>query len=257
MEPIGNSMVVIGVLSAIIAALYAVFERDDGRALGWSSVSQLGFAILSPSYACIYAMQHGICKTLLFTSLSSPIQDGEAKEIDQGAPSNIPEWLLVSIFVIASLSIMGLPFTAGFITKTWLKGDIPIEASLITSTSTLLTATVYARLIWSRSSKYVKNLAIYKTLDQEKSMNLNPQAIVLALSALLIIGFSLSYPGAYYYNNIQSSLAAVVLASFLYTSVAGLRTENFVKPVTRTLDLVGAPFVVAALLLANLFYFKI
>lgn len=257
MEPIGNSMVVIGVLSAIIAALYAVFERDDGRALGWSSVSQLGLAILSPSYACIYAMQHGICKTLLFTSLSSPIQDGEVKEIDQGAPSNIPEWLLVSIFVIASLSIMGLPFTAGFITKTWLKGDIPIEASLITSTSTLLTATIYARLIWTRSNKYIRNLVIYKTLEKQKSKNLNPQTIVLALSGLLIIGFSLSYPDAYYYNNIQSSLAAVVLASFLYTSVAGLRTENFVKPVTRTLDLVGAPFVVAALLLANLFYFKI
>ncbi len=87
---------VIGVLSAIIAALYAVFERDDGRALGWSSVSQLGLAILSPSYACIYAMQHGICKTLLFTSLSSPIKDGEAQELEQGAPSNVPEWLLVA-----------------------------------------------------------------------------------------------------------------------------------------------------------------
>tara|TARA_B100001142_G_C14207611_1_gene606348 strand:- start:297 stop:1070 length:774 start_codon:yes stop_codon:yes gene_type:complete len=257
MQPIENSMVVIGVLSAIIAALYAVFERDDGRALGWSSVSQLGFAILSPSYACIYAMQHGICKTLLFTTLSSPIQDDESIESAQSAPTNIPEWLLVTIFVIASLSIMGLPFTAGFITKTWLKGDIPIEASLITSTSTLLTATVYARLIWSRCNTYIKNLEIYKSLDQYKQNLLNPQSIVLIMSGILIIGFSFSYQEAYYYNNIQSSLAAVVLASFLYTSVAGLQTESFVKPVTRTLDLVGAPFVVAALLLANLFYFKI
>ena len=249
--------VVIGVLSAIIAALYAVFERDDGRALGWSSVSQLGFAILSPSYACIYAMQHGICKTLLFTTLSSPIQDGDSEESSQTAPTNIPEWLLVTIFVIASLSIMGLPFTSGFITKTWLNGDIPIEASLITSTSTLLTATVYARLIWSRSKIYIKNLELYKSLDKHRYNILSPQSIVLIISGILIIGFSFSYQEAYYYNNIQSSLAAVVLASFLYTSVAGLQTESFVKPVTRTLDLVGAPFVVAALLLANLFYFKI
>ena len=152
---------------------------------------------------------------------------------------------------------MGLPFTAGFITKTWLKGDIPIEASLITSTSTLLTATVYARLIWSRSKIYIKNLESYKSLDKNNYNILNPQSIVLIISAILIIGFSFSYQEAYYYNNIQSSLAAVVLASFLYTSVAGLQTERFVKPVTRTLDLVGAPFVVAALLLANLFYFKI
>ena len=257
MEPIGNSMVVIGVLSAIIAALYAVFERDDGRALGWSSVSQLGLAILSPSYACIYAMQHGLCKTLLFSTLSSPHENDSDKNSEQQSPTNVPEWLLVTIFVIASLSIMGLPLTSGFLTKTWLKGDIPLEASLITSTSTLLTATVYARLIWTRVSLNRRNLTIQQLRKVVDNIRINPQSMILLLSGILIIAFSLSYPGAYYYENIQSSLTAIVLASFLYTSVAGLQTESFVKPVTKTLDLVGAPFVVAALLLANLFYFKI
>ena len=257
MEPIGNSMVVIGVLSAIIAALYAVFERDDGRALGWSSVSQLGLAILSPSYACIYAMQHGLCKTLLFSTLSSPHENDSDKNSEQQSPTNVPEWLLVTIFVIASLSIMGLPLTSGFLTKTWLKGDIPLEASLITSTSTLLTATVYARLIWTRVSLNRRNLTIQQLRKAVDNIRINPQSMILLLSGILVIAFSLSYPGAYYYENIQSSLTAIVLASFLYTSVAGLQTESFVKPVTKTLDLVGAPFVVAALLLANLFYFKI
>ena len=257
MEPIGNSMVVIGVLSAIVAALYAVFERDDGRALGWSSVSQLGLAILSPSYACIYAMQHGLCKTLLFATLSSPDEKDTGHYSEQESPTNVPEWLLVTIFVIASLSIMGLPFTSGFITKTWLKGDIPLDASLITSTSTLLTATVYARLIWTRVSLYRRNMSKLRPQQLENNTKINAQTIILFTSGILIIAFSLSYPEAYYYENIQSSLTAIVLASFLYTSVAGLQTENFVKPVTKTLDLVGAPFVVAALLLANLFYFKI
>ena len=257
MEPIGNSMVVIGVLSAIIAALYAVFERDDGRALGWSSVSQLGLAILSPSYACVYAMQHGLCKTLLFSTLSSPNEKDSKKNSEQVSPTNVPEWLLVTIFVIASLSIMGLPLTSGFVTKTWLKGDIPLEASLITSTSTLLTATVYARLIWTRVSLNRRNLTIQQLRKSVNNIKINPQTIILLLSGIFIIAFSLSYPDAYYYENIQSSLTAIVLASFLYTSVAGLQTDNFVKPVTKTLDLVGAPFVVAALLLANLFYFKI
>jgi multicomponent Na+:H+ antiporter subunit D len=250
-------MIVIGVLSAIIAALYAVFERDDGRALGWSSVSQLGLAILSPSYACIYAMQHGICKTLLFSTLSSPNGKKDSNILAQSSPSNVPEWLLVSIFIIASLSIMGFPLTAGFITKTWLKGDIPIEAKLITSTSTLLTATVYARLIWNRSTLYLNKLSEKDSPIQRQNFGINLQTLILLASGVLVICYGLSYSGAYYYDNIQSSLTAIVLASFLYTSVAGLQTENFVKPVTRTLDLVGAPFVVAALLLANLFYFKI
>ena len=257
MEPIGNSMVVIGVLSGIIAALYAVFERDDGRALGWSSVSQLGLAILSPSYACIYAMQHGLCKTLLFSTLSSPDRKSTKQCSEQESPTNVPEWLLVTIFIVASLSIMGLPLTTGFITKTWLKGDIPSEASLITSTSTLLTATVYARLIWTRVSLYRRNLGTQLHRRLEIGSKINAQTIILIVSGISIIAFSITYPGAYYYENIQNSLTAIILASFLYTSVAGLQTENFVKPVTKTLDLVGAPFVVAALLLANLFYFKI
>ena len=52
-------------------------------------------------------------------------------------------------------------------------------------------------------------------------------------------------------------LAAVFLGGILFVSVVGIQADDFVKPVTRTLDLVGAPFLVAALLLANLLYLKI
>jgi multicomponent Na+:H+ antiporter subunit D len=203
-------------------------------------------------------MQHGICKTLLFSTLSSPRGKNELNTNAQTSPTNVPEWLLVTVFVVGCLSIMGLPFTAGFITKTWLKGDIPIEARLITSTSTLLTATVYARLIWSRVTKYKKNMSTFiKNQVNKSKINFGIESIILTISALGVVIFGLNYTEAYYYENIQNSLTAIVLASFLYTSVSGLQTENFVRPVTRTLDLVGAPFVVAALLLANLFYFKI
>ena len=43
----------------------------------------------------------------------------------------------------------------------------------------------------------------------------------------------------------------------MFISVQGIQANDFVKPVTKTIDLVGAPFLVAALLLANLLYFKI
>ena len=50
---------------------------------------------------------------------------------------------------------------------------------------------------------------------------------------------------------------SAILGSILFISVAGIQADEFVKPVTKTLDLVGAPFLVAALLLANLLYLKI
>ena len=138
LEPISDSMVVLGVISAVVGAIYAVFERESGRALGWSSVSQLGIAILSPAYACTYAMQHGICKALLFSTLHS-----EGNEAAQAPSSHshghgpnpappVEELIRVVVFIVASLSIMGFPFLTGFVTKSWVKTDLFYEAKIYT-----------------------------------------------------------------------------------------------------------------------------
>jgi len=266
--PIANSMVVIGVLSAVIAALYAVFERNDGRALGWSSVSQLGLAILSPTYACIYAMQHGICKTLLFSTLNPeaprPIHpdksiDHYLEPQDNDRLSNFQNYSSLIVFIVASLSVMAFPFTSGFVTKNLLKGDIPTNAKIIVSTSTLLTTTVYIRLIWSRIQIFLKFNKIINKENVEKAISSRwyfNQFYLCACTAGIII-FGINDWSFMTYQNIVNALTATALGITLYASVVGLQTSKMVKPVTRTLDLVGAPFVVAALLLANLLYFKI
>ena len=264
--PIANSMVVIGVISAVIAALYAVFERDDGRALGWSSVSQLGLAILSPTYACVYAMQHGICKTLLFSTLSPENpphqkvnQEEHTLQEKKETLSNFQNYSALIVFVVASLSVMAFPFTSGFVTKNLLKGDIPTNAKIIVSTSTLLTTTVYVRLIWSRVQTFLIYDKIINTEEIQKSTKFRwySNQFYLCLCSIAIIVLGLSDWSYMSYQNIVNSLTATVLGIILYSSVVGLQTSKMVKPVSRTLDLVGAPFVVAALLLANLLYFKI
>ena len=264
--PIANSMVVIGVISAVIAALYAVFERDDGRALGWSSVSQLGLAILSPTYACVYAMQHGICKTLLFSTLSPENpphqkvnQEERTLQEKKESLSNFQNYSALIVFVVASLSVMAFPFTSGFVTKNLLKGDIPTNAKIIVSTSTLLTTTVYVRLIWSRVQKFLIYDKIINAEEIQKSTKYRwySNQFYLCLCSIAIIVLGLSDWSYMSYQNIVNSLTATVLGIILYSSVVGLQTSKMVKPVSRTLDLVGAPFVVAALLLANLLYFKI
>ena len=265
--PIANSMVVIGVISAVVAALYAVFERDDGRALGWSSVSQLGLAILSPTYACVYAMQHGICKTLLFSTLSpeNPSHQKVNHETEHSLQekaesiSKFQNYSALIVFVVASLSVMAFPFTSGFVTKNLLKGDIPTNAKIIVSTSTLLTTTVYVRLIWSRVQTFLSYDKLINTGESHEAIKFRwfANQFYLCLCSIAIIVLGLSDWSNMNYQNIVNSLTATVLGIILYSSVVGLQTSKMVKPVTRTLDLVGAPFVVAALLLANLLYFKI
>jgi len=272
LEPISDSMVVIGVISAVVAAIYAVFERESGRALGWSSVSQLGIAILSPTYACTYAMQHGICKALLFSTLHSdhpekvaalsthPHGHGHAEDQE---PLPVEELFRVIVFVVASLSIMGFPFLTGFVTKNLIKIDLPYEAKIIYNTAALLTATVYARVVFDRVSAFVRHPHFKPALMLSRlSRNAidsisSTKCLILLLSTIFLVAFSFSSPDLYTTYSIQSAVVSAILGGVLFVSVMGIQADEFVKPVTRTLDLVGAPFLVAALLLANLLYLKI
>ncbi len=270
LNPISDSMIVIGVISAVIAAIYAVFERDSGRALGWSSVSQLGIAILSPTYACSYAMQHGICKALLFSTLYSEKADENLDSLAITNSNNTPsklsvtnEFLRVIVFVVASLSIMGFPFLAGFITKNWIKYDIPYEAKIIYTTAALLTSTVYARLIFDRIKDFIRQPYARLVLNLPRaSKNLSDlfsssKNYILILSVVGLILASTAAPDLFTFSAVQSAIVSAILGGILFVSVVGIQADEFVKPVTRTLDLVGAPFLVAALLLANLIYLKI
>ena len=173
------------------------------------------------------------------------------------------EFLRVVVFVVASLSIMGFPFLAGFITKNWIKYDIPYEAKIIYTTAALLTSTVYARLIFDRIKSftlqpYARSILNF-TRGHKKILELfaSPQNYILVISVVGLIAASSAAPELFTFSAVQSAIISSVLGAILFVSVVGIQADDFVKPVTRTLDLVGAPFLVAALLLANLLYLKI
>ena len=162
----------------------------------------------------------------------------------------------------SSLSIMGFPFLAGFTTKTWIKYDLPFEAKLIYTTASLLTSTVYARLIFDRVSVFIKRQNLNQSTPFDLAIALNdlfskPKNYLLMLSIIFLACSSLLFPELLTLGSIQSAVVSAILGGILFVSVVGIQADDFVKPVTRTLDLVGAPFLVAALLLANLLYLKI
>ena len=158
---------------------------------------------------------------------------------------------------------MGFPLLAGFTTKNWVKYDIPYEAKIIFATTTLLTSTVYARLIFERVSNF------YKQYRRNISFSLShiskymsdilafPSNYIFLFSVLCLVIFSLTKPELLTFSSVQSAMISTLLGGILFVSVIGIQADEFVKPITRTLDLVGAPFLVAALLLANLVYLKI
>ena len=264
LEPIGNSLIIIGILSSIFGAIFALLESDDGRTLGWSSVSQLGIAILSPTYGCLYAMQHGICKTILFLTLKRNENEttiysfNSDKQLFNNA--DFQEIFKIAAFLIASLSISGFPFLSGFITKVLIKNDLPKEALLIFDSGALLTSVVYVKLISSR----IKNLNI-KNMFKQIFTNFRSNFLIIFTStnmtlfsvSLALFGFSFLQRKFFSFDKVQMSFITILLGFVFFISFMSLESNRNSPKFSKTIDIIGAPFVIAALLLANLTYLKI
>jgi NADH-quinone oxidoreductase subunit L len=119
----------IGIFTAILAASIALTQKDIKKVLAYSTLSQLGymFAALGVGAwvaAIFHLMAHGFTKGLLFLGSGSVIHavDGEQDMDRMGALRRkipITHWT----FLIAALSLSGIPPLAGFFSKDAILGE--------------------------------------------------------------------------------------------------------------------------------------
>ncbi|MBF9014348.1 MULTISPECIES: proton-conducting transporter membrane subunit [unclassified Oceanispirochaeta] len=125
----------IGALTAVIAALIAVFQEDIKYTLAWSSMSQLGYVILAFSLmnhagwtTVLYlTLNHTIFKALIFLAVAGVIMRAGTRQMYQmgGLISRMPlSFLSVLMGIIA---VSGVPPLSGFGGK-WLLYTSLIEA---------------------------------------------------------------------------------------------------------------------------------
>jgi multicomponent Na+:H+ antiporter subunit D len=137
-------------------SLVAIFQRNVKRMMAYSSVAQIGYMILGISMASVtgltagilHLFNHAMMKGALFMALGCVMYRIGSVDIEamRGLGKRMP-WTMAA-FVGAGLSLIGVPFTVGFISKWYLilgaleRGWWPV-AGLIVVTS--LMALVY---IW-------------------------------------------------------------------------------------------------------------
>jgi NADH-quinone oxidoreductase subunit L len=114
---------VIGLATALIAALIATSQRDIKKVLAYSTVSQLGLMVLALGCKAYFAaifhlMTHAFFKALLFLGAGSVIHalDGE-QDISHmgGLRKSLPRTFIT--FAIATAAICGIPPLSGFFSK--------------------------------------------------------------------------------------------------------------------------------------------
>lgn len=118
-------LVSFGVAGMIFASLQAIFQTDARRTLAYSSVAQVGYMLLGIGLASaagaaagyLHLLNHAIIKGGLFICLGAMwYRFGITRVSDfRGLSKTMP--LTMGAFTILALSLIGVPFTAGFVSK--------------------------------------------------------------------------------------------------------------------------------------------
>jgi NADH-quinone oxidoreductase subunit L len=117
----------IGAFTALLAATLACVQRDIKRVLAYSTVSQLGYmmAAIGAGFAgagFLHLLTHGVFKALLFLAAGAVIHAVGSNDIFVmgGLARRMPQTFVV--FGVGTLSLAGIPFFAGFLSKEGILG---------------------------------------------------------------------------------------------------------------------------------------
>jgi len=154
--PMAPVLVFLSAIAILTASTVAIFQNNVKRMLAYSSVAQIGYMVLGIAMVSatgltagiLHLFNHALMKGGLFMALGCVAYRLGAANLDtiKGLGRRMP--LTMFAFVIGGLSLIGVPLTAGFVSKWYLvlgaleKGWWPVAAIILVGS---LLAVIY---IW-------------------------------------------------------------------------------------------------------------
>lgn len=128
--PTREVFIALSVAAMVSASLVALFEQDVKRLFAYSSVAQIGYITLgigvenhdSLTGSIVHLLNHGVTKGAIFLLLGGIALRSGAVSMTVAGLAGLGRRMPLTAFglVIAGLSLIGIPGTAGFITKWYL-----------------------------------------------------------------------------------------------------------------------------------------
>lgn len=115
----------LGIAAMVVCSFQAVFQSDVRRVLAYSSVAQVGYMLLGISLATaagvsaglLHLLNHAMIKGALFMAIAGVVLTYQGTHIrDFAGLGKSAPWTMTA-FAIAGLSLIGVPLTAGFMSK--------------------------------------------------------------------------------------------------------------------------------------------
>ncbi len=151
------SVLLIGLISAVISAVSALIATDLKRTLAYSTVSQLGYMVYAIGAGSVFASQfhllsHAVFKALLFLAAGSVIHSVGTRDMRRmgGLGRQMP--FVRNVFIVGALALAGVPILNGFWSKELIL-EIGLEHSPIWAYGLMLlgaglTAFYTFRMVW-------------------------------------------------------------------------------------------------------------
>lgn len=126
--PVTPIMIVLSLAAMFIASIIALFQSNIKRMLAYSSVSQIGYITLGLAIATttgltagiVHTLNHALIKGAAFAAVAAMVFRTGTVRLEElgGIGRRMP--LTTAAFVVAGLGLIGVPGTAGFISKWYL-----------------------------------------------------------------------------------------------------------------------------------------
>ena len=181
----------VSVFAILFTSIVALFQRDVKRMLAYSSVAQIGYMLLGIglfnitglSAALLHLFNHALMKGALFLAMGAVCFRIGNTFVDSmhGLGKQMP-WTMAA-FVIGGLSIVGVPLTAGFVSK-WVLIQGAIERGWWPIVAVILVASLIAMLyIWRViEAVYMKQRPEGETAVKEAPVSLLIPLWILAIA---------------------------------------------------------------------------
>ena len=129
-----NLLIPLGVAAILVCSTVAIFQTDVKRMLAYSSVAQVGYMVLGIGFAStagltagiVHLFNHAMTKGGLFLALGCMALRLGSVQIESLAGLGRRMPLTMFAFVLGGFSLIGVPLTAGFISK-WVLVQAALE----------------------------------------------------------------------------------------------------------------------------------
>lgn len=216
-----DGILFIGLLTAAVAAFYAMRQNDIKKVLAYSTISQLGFMVVALGVgaytaAMFHLMTHAFFKALLFLGSGSVIH-AMGGEQDMRFMGGLKDKIKIThiTFLIGTFAIAGMPLFSGMISKdeimvaAWAKNPV---FWVILFLIAAMTAAYMFRLYYLTFHGQFRGTEEQKHHLHESPLNMTVPLMVLAV--LSVVGGFINLPhiiGHGHYSKLQEWLSPVLV----------------------------------------------